>query len=290
MNLIVEKLSPVEVGRELVLCEEIRGADFGCVWHCHPEVEITWVRRGGSLRWVGDDISPIQRGEIVMLGSDLPHDYRNDTLSGRRQSNVHAVVVQFSPALFAESWLEKGCMTKVKKLLQRARFGLRVSGSTRDRAARLLGLIAQTRGLERFVCLIQLLSLLAASGDLRQLAAADFKLGGRGATLDRLGPVCTYIEDHFCEPLYLADLAKRGGMSESTFRRLLKQGTGRTLPEYINELRIAHACRLLAETERTASEIAHQCGFVTDTHFQCAFRKLHSQTPLAYRQTVRQRT
>jgi AraC-like DNA-binding protein len=211
-------------------------------------------------------------------------------LAGWRQGHVHAVVVQFSPALFSESWLEKGCMTKVKKLLQRARFGLRVSGSTRDRATRLMGRIAQTRGLERFVCLIQLLSLLAASGDLLQLAAADFKLGGRGATLDRLGTVCKYIEDHFCEPLYLADLAKRGGVSESTFRRLLKQGTGRTLPEYINELRIAHACRLLAETDRTASEIAHQCGFVTDTHFQCAFRKLQNQTPLAYRQMVRRGT
>jgi len=64
------------------MCEEVRGADFGCVWHCHPEIEITWVRRDGSSRGVGDDISPIERGEVVMIGSDLPHDYRNDARAG----------------------------------------------------------------------------------------------------------------------------------------------------------------------------------------------------------------
>jgi mannose-6-phosphate isomerase-like protein (cupin superfamily) len=92
MKLIVEQQSPL-AATEVVACEIVRGADFGCVWHHHPEFEITLVKRGGTERWVGDKLSPLKPGDLVLLGSDLPHDYRNDRGTGRRAKNVEAIVV-----------------------------------------------------------------------------------------------------------------------------------------------------------------------------------------------------
>jgi mannose-6-phosphate isomerase-like protein (cupin superfamily) len=78
MKPIVEMLSPLAAA-EPVVCEVVRGQDFGCVWHYHPECEITLVVKGGTERLVGNNISPITPGDLVLLGSNVPHDYRNQT-------------------------------------------------------------------------------------------------------------------------------------------------------------------------------------------------------------------
>jgi mannose-6-phosphate isomerase-like protein (cupin superfamily) len=103
MKLIVEKPSPL-AATEIVACEIVCGADFGCVWHHHPEFEITLVKRGGTERWVGDKLTPLEPGDLVLLGSDLPHDYRNDRGTGRRAQKVEAIVVQFMPHLLGADW------------------------------------------------------------------------------------------------------------------------------------------------------------------------------------------
>jgi len=89
VELIVEKPSPL-AATELVACEVVRGADFGCVWHHHPECEITLVLRGGTEQFVGDKLATLSAGDLVFLGPDLPHDYRNQIATGRRRAKVEA--------------------------------------------------------------------------------------------------------------------------------------------------------------------------------------------------------
>jgi transcriptional regulator GlxA family with amidase domain len=69
--------------------------------------------------------------------------------------------------------------------------------------------------------------------------------------------------------------------------RLFKKSTGRTVPRYINELRVARACRLLVETERTVNEIARDCGYVSLANFQHQFQLLEGRSPQEYRRAVR---
>ena len=97
MRLIKEQQSPASAN-ELVACEHLSQRDFGCVWHHHPELEIFFLLRGGTERWVGDKITPLKVGEILLLGSDLPHDFRNDRKG--RQAGVEWILVQFRPNLF----------------------------------------------------------------------------------------------------------------------------------------------------------------------------------------------
>ena len=286
MKLIVERQSPI-VASELVACEIVRGADFGCVWHRHPECEITLVRHGGTERWVGGKLTPLKPGDLVMLGSDLPHDYRNDPFPHARRGPVEALVVQFMPQLLGEGWMKHASMEPMQKLFHRARLGLEVTGLTRKVAARHVTRIVKATGMRRVVLLLQLLEVLAASKELVEIASPGFhSLVGNGSA-DRIGRVCDHIEQHLTEEIYLAKLAAMTGLSESGFSRLFRKCTGRTLPQYINELRISRACRLLAETDDTVAQISVACGYLTPAHFQRQFKIHQHRSPLTYRSAVK---
>ena len=243
--------------------------------------------RGGTERWVGDKLTPLKRGDLALLGSDLPHDYRNDRPVGGRARKVEAVVVQFMQHLLGEDWRRWASMKRVQLLFHRARLGLEVKGATRRRASQRMMQLAKAKGLRRVVLLLELLEDLARSKELVQIASPGFHASPGGCSSDRIGSVVAHIEAHLAEPLYVPALAEIAGLSENAFSRLFKKCTSRTVPQYVNELRIARACRLLAETDGTVGEIADACGYLTPEHFQRQFQKHQKRAPLAYRLAVR---
>jgi AraC-like DNA-binding protein len=260
------------------------------VWHHHPEFEITLVKRGGTERWVGDKLTPLKPGDLILLGSDLPHDFRNDHAPGRRLRKVEAIVVQFMPHLLGADWLQHPSMRPVRELFQRAQLGLEVRGAARRRASRQVMQISKAKGLRRVVLLLELLDDLARSKELREIASPGFHAATGAASSDRLGTVLAHIEEHLTEPIYVPVLAAMSGLSESAFSRLFKSCTNRTVPQYVNELRIARACRLLAETDQTVSQIADACGYPTPAHFQRQFHRHQNRSPLVYRLAVRKQS
>ncbi len=285
MKPIVEKLSPL-ASAEPVVCELVRGPDFGCVWHYHPECEITLVIKGGTERLVGNNISPIEDGDLVMLGSNVPHDYRNQPGDGEDARDVEAIVVQFMPQLPGhEDWMNRSTMIPVKRLFQRAEQGLVITGITRLTATRMMREMLEVHGMKRVILLLQLIDLLANSEEVHEISSAVMPQPRPGAS-DRVSMSCEYIATHLPEPIYVADLAAIVGLGKSAFSRLFKKGTGRTVPQYVNELRIARACLLLAETDLTVSQIAMDCGFVSPAHFQRQFKEHQHCVPLAYRSRV----
>lgn len=287
MKPIVEKPSPIAAA-EPVVCEVVRGKDFGCVWHHHPECEITLVLKGGTERLVGNQLSPLEPGDIVFLGQNLPHDYRNEPAPGRQPVPVEAIVVQFLPQLPGhEDWLNRSSMKPVQRLFDRAGRGLSVTGITRLTATRIMRDMVNAQGMKRVILLLQLLDLLASSEDVHEICHAYVPQRAGGAS-DRVEKACEHIAHHLAEPIYVGALAGMAGLGTSAFSRLFKRSTGRTLPQYVNELRIARACALLAETDLTVNQIAGDCGFVSPAHFQRKFREHQHCAPLAYRSRVRQ--
>ncbi|MDP1590850.1 MAG: AraC family transcriptional regulator [Prosthecobacter sp.] len=287
MKPIVEKPSPAAAA-EPVVCEVVRGKDFGCVWHFHPECEITLVTKGGTERIVGDNITPLQPGDMVFLGSNVPHDFRNQPAPGTPPVEVEAIVVQFMPQLPGlEDWLHRSSMQTTRRLFQRASQGLEVTGITRLTATRMMKDMPEAQGMKRVILLLRLLDLLANSEDLREIYRTSLPPDHIGIP-DRVGIACAHIQAHLAKPLYVEALAGMVGLGRSAFSRLFKHSTGRTVPQYVNELRIARACQLLAESDQTVGQIAFECGFVSPAHFQRQFRTFQQCAPLSYRARIRQ--
>lgn len=273
---------------DLVACYVLRGRTFGEVWHYHPVFfELTLVRRGGTERWVGDKLDPLAPGDLVLLGPDLPHDYRNEPLGQRRPQAVEAVVAHFAPNLFGEKWHTLATLAPMRRLFERARRGLHVTGRTRDEAEALFLNMVPARGVRRLILLLELLELLSKSKQLREISSEGFSLEPKAHASDRIGTACAHIEQNLTSPVRVPELARLLGLSEGSFSRLFKLHTNSTVPEYVNRLRIAHACRLLAETDKTIAEIVQLCGYLSPAHFQRQFQKIHKVSPKVYRQSVR---
>lgn len=279
----VSELPAPSAALEPVVCDVVTGVDFGCVWHFHPECEITLVLHGGTERMIGDNVSPLKPGDLVFIGPDLPHDYRNDAVDGRVWEPVKALVVQFSKDLPGLDWHKHPSLLPLQRLFRRAGHGLEVKGRTREIATSYMEQMVEAEGLRRVILLLQLLDLLAGSPEVREICTYPVVQNESSVALDRIGKVCAHIEKCLAEPIYVEELAAMVGLGKSAFSRLFKKSTGRSVPQYVNGLRIAQACRLLTETDLTVSQIARDCGFISPAHFQRQFRELQNCTPLSYR-------
>lgn len=280
---IIEHL-PALAAKDIVACEVVRGRDYGCQWHFHPEVELLLTLRGGTHRRIGDNISPLTAGDLVLIGSNLPHDFQNSREPGISFQPVHAIVLQFRPDFLGAGWLERNDMSRVRRLFRLAGNGLEITGATQRKVAQLIKRTPAARGLRRLILTLNILALLSASRDLKRIGSPGFAPEIQVADRERMGTISAFIEERIAEPLYLKQVARHAGMSEVSLSRYFRSRTGKTFPAYLNELRVARVCRLLVETDATVTEIALSCGFDSMANFDRQFSRLHGCPPTTYRQ------
>jgi AraC-like DNA-binding protein len=280
---IIEHL-PALAAKELVACEVVRGRDYGCQWHFHPEVELLLTVQGGTHRRIGDNISALTAGDLVLIGSNLPHDFRNSREPGVPFRPVHAIVLQFRPDFLGPSWLERNDMSRVHRLFRLAGQGLEISGATKRKVSHLMKRTPGARGIFRLIITLNIVALLSASRELRRISSPGFAPEVQISDRERMGSISAFIEDRIAEPLYLRQVAQHAGMSEVSLSRYFRSRTGKTFPAYLNELRVARVCRLLVETDATVTEIALSCGFDSMANFDHQFSRLHGCSPSIYRQ------
>lgn len=142
-------------------------------------------------------------------------------------------------------------------------------------------------GLTRVVDLLAILDLLARAKDLRALASASYEPTLHATDQGRMERVCDFIHEHLTEDIDRAQLAKLAHLSEGAFSRFFRSRTGKTVPEYINEVRIGRACRLIAEDQHNITDIALDCGYRNLANFNRRFREVVGRTPREYRAQMR---
>jgi AraC-like DNA-binding protein len=286
MKALLEKI-PV-TAQESFHCEIIHAPDFGTPWHFHPEYELTLVLKSSGYRMIGDNITLLQPGDLVFVGSNLPHVWHQDkTHNGSTEDDVHAVVVQFLGSFLGAGFLSAPELSDVRKVFQLAGRGLHVKGLTRDSIAGRMQRLADTEGYARMMELLAILGELAKSEELEPVASAGFAPQLDLSDKERLGRVCQYIDDNLAEPLSRQRLAKLAHLSPAAFSRYFHVRTGRTLPDYINELRVGRACRLLVEeVEMGVSQVAFTCGYGSLSNFNKRFQARMGMTPTEYREKV----
>lgn len=267
-------------------CKERHQDTFDIGWHVHHELQMSLFISGRGYRIVGDGIAPLHPGDLVLVGANVPHIWHHEDLGQRGHQKVHFITINFREDFLGEGFFNLPEMIPVRNVFTRAKRGLHIKGATRDRVAVKLRSIASGSGLRRIIDLLDVFDILAHSDEIEPIATAGFYPEMNLADEKRLSQVCGYIIEHLEETVDRDELARLVNLTPTSFSRYFRTRTGRTLPDFINELRVGRACRMLAEKDTSITEIALACGFPNLAHFHRQFRQRTNLNPREYRHLV----
>ena len=257
--------------------------EFTYPLHQHKEFELNFIEHGkGVRRIVGDSVEEIGEYELVLIGGDnLEHVWEQ----GRcRSKDIREITIQFSPDIFGSELLSKNQFASIRRMLRKADHGLAFSLSSIMKVYSTLDTMAQEQ--ERFVQFLKFLYVLyelSISDEARVLASSSFAHTERSTESRRVQKVKQYINDNYARPLMLSDLAGLVGMSPVAFSRFFRQRTGRTLSDYIVDIRLGYAARMLVDSTKNISEICYECGFNNLSNFNRTFKAKRNYTPRDFR-------
>lgn len=283
MKTIIQKLTAEP--EEGFVFKDLRAAGFDCPWHAHSEFELILVLQANGYRVVGDNITPLTRGDTVLLGPGLPHVWHHEP-SGRKRSGVHALLIQFDESFVPETWLRLEPFAPVRRLLKRAARGLHVVGRTRDAVAAHMMTISKLKGVDRVLKVLKILHLIAAGDECEPVASASFVIESQLFERERMNRVLQFLNSRLEQPIRVSDAARIFGLSQGAFGRNFRVHTGKTFPQFVNELRIGRACRLLIEDNRSITEVSYECGFQNLSNFNRQFLRLKRMSPREFRRQI----
>lgn len=263
---------------------------FDAPWHYHPEYELTYIVRSYGRRFVGDHVEAFQAGDLVLLGPDLSHFWRNDDdfYTGNVAQQAESIVIQF-PASFDQLVLAAiPEADSIRHLLERARYGLRFSSAVSQSLAALMEQLLNQSGFSQLLGLLDVLHRLAADSEATLLASAGYQLAPGRAETERMKRVLEFMLTHFRDEIRIETIASVASMAPAAFCRYFKKRTRKSFVEYLNELRISHARKLLTDVNLSVGQVCAESGFVNNSHFHRQFRLHTGMTPLQY-QTVTKR-
>lgn len=258
------------------------------VWNVHPEVEIHLVRHASGVALIGDHIGAFEPGHLAMVGGGLPHDWVTPTQGGEVIPG-RDIVVQFLPERIHRAAAVLPEMAGIERLLADSARGLSFHGETRRRGAELMEAMGAAEGLDRLALFLRLLATLAGGNEHQALSSESFAPSTDDRSLDSSAAAFAFILDNFRRDIRLGDLAEHLGMSEWACSRFFKKNSGNSFTDYVAQLRVGHACKLLSETDMPVTDICYEIGYGNVSNFNRVFRLQRGLTPSSYRRLARNR-
>ena len=253
------------------------------VWHYHPEVELVFVNGGSGKRQIGSHISYYSDGDLILIGSNLPHcGFTDDTTGNSRET-----VIQMKPDFLGDSFMALPETKNLTGLFERAKRGIAFGPETRKAIGERLEAMEELMPFERLLAMVAVLNELEQAADYKVLNAEGFAIETQVQDNDRINMVFNYVKDNFKNPIALDDMAERASMTVPSFCRYFKKMTRKTFVQFVNEYRVVHACKLLAENTMSIADVSYESGFNNFSHFNKSFKEVTGRNASQYRHELR---
>ncbi|GAA5224745.1 AraC family transcriptional regulator [Membranihabitans marinus] len=253
-------------------------------WHYHPEVELTYIRKSSGTRLAGDSIDRFSDGDLILLGPNLPHMWRNDDVYFEKSSDQHieAVAIHFREDFWGSTFLDLPENKHIKELIRKSKRGLKIKGKTHAIISQQMETILQVKGTKRILQLLQILDILALSEELEPLSSQGFIDDYKMDPNDKINEIYQYTLSNFKNGISIDEVAQHVHISPNYFCRYFKKRTSKTFIEFVTELRVGHACKLILDGNLSISQICYESGFNNLSNFNRKFKELTGQAPSDY--------
>ncbi|QEC42601.1 helix-turn-helix domain-containing protein [Pseudobacter ginsenosidimutans] len=258
---------------------------FSNPFHFHPELELTFIVQGSGIRFVGDNIEYFGSGDMVLVGANLPHRWKNDKVYYELDNDLYsrAIVIQFRENFLRSDAGELPEMADIRNMLTLAKRGLKIVGATRQKVAKRMIAMLHQNSIERIASLLLILSNIAASNEYAVLSGTSIDQSYTRSDTERISRVYAYIMENFTDEINLQDVAGVANMSLTAFCRYFKSVTNKTFSTFLLETRLNYACKLLLSDSFNITQVAFRAGFNNLSYFNRQFKKMKGISPLQYK-------
>ena len=255
---------------------------FSYPLHKHEEMELNFVENcDGARRIVGDSIEVLGRDDLVLVGSGLEHTW--DQYDCQSHS-IHEITIQFPFDLLGEQFLAKNQLSSLRAMFENAKRGIAFElPAIMELYGKLTHITNAQPGFYRVLSLLEILYELSLQTDYHLLASKSFANVKNTPESKRVRRVEEYIDENFKKEIRLKTLSDIAGMTPAAFSRFFRMRTGKTVSDYIIDIRLGHAARLLVDSTVNVAEICYECGFNNISNFNRIFKKKKGCSPTAFR-------
>ena len=254
-------------------------------WHFHPEIELVYIENESGTEFIGNTIQSFNPGDMIMVGSGLPHLWRCDDKYFKPNSTLKAesLVIHFLPALLGDAFLNLPENKSLLQLFEKSKFGLKITNKTKDIILQKMQVLLENKLNNRMLLLLDILYTLASSKEVNTVLSKDFESSFKQNETERMNNIIQFVSKNFTKKINLTIVASIAHMSPESFCRYFKTRTKKTFSDFLLEIRINHACKLLIETDKPIHQICFASGFNNFSNFNRYFKKKMGTTPLKYR-------
>jgi len=269
---------------------EVNQPVFYSGFHFHKECQLTYIIESSGRRIMGDSIGNYYSGELTLLGSNLPHAWHSvdnvDESADGQKTNARSITVFFDSEKLVNLLSHFTNTSKLSAILLRAKRGMLIYGEAKEKLKELLLKIGDFTGLRQMACLIEIFEILSGTGEYELIASDGYLNTYSLKDNERFDRIIKYIFENFSNEIELDKIASIGNMNKQAFCRYFKSRTQKTFVEFVNAVRIANACKLLAQSDETIGTIGYHCGFNSVSNFNKLFKLVKGVTPSEFKKNL----
>jgi len=253
-------------------------------WHYHPEFEIIFVEKSYGIRLMGNNIGNFNDGDLMFMSPNLPHVWKNDHdfYNGDPNFQVVVYVIHFQENSLGENFFSLPEFASVKKLFQRGKQGILIKGENHRKISELIKEVYNSSGIGRLVLFLETLKTFAETTEYELLSSPGYANSINLSDTKRINKVVNFLMENYAREIETDEIARLVNMNKSSFCRYFKARTHKTCSRFLNEIRIAHACKLLVSNNMTVSQVCYETGYNNISHFNRQFKLITGSTAKTY--------
>jgi len=258
--------------------QEDRGVAFYGKLHQHEEIQISLVIKGTGTFIIGDCVGDFSPNSIFVIGENLPHVFKSD----EPDDEVHMITVFFTKRSFGIQFFDLPLFQNVQQLFSDAQLGIRVQSDIEVLASKIVAVNVKDK-LGQFIQFLEVLQLLTLSR-YKTLSSLINRKKYAGLEGKRMRDIFQHSMTNFHKTIELKEIASIANMTPNAFCRYFKQRTNKTYVNFLIDIRIGNACKLLrSDNEMSVTEICYKSGFNNLANFNRKFKALKGVTPTEFR-------
>ena len=259
-------------------------------WHYHAEVELIYFKEGNGTQFIGDSIKRFRSGDVVLVGAQLPHYWRfDDAYFNGEQMKADIAVVHFCEDFWGNAFLNLPENKPIKTVLEKAQRGIQVQGESKNDIGILIESLLTAEGPKKIMTLMEALLKIERSQGNVPLSSIGFHHDYAETENDRINAIYNYSLANFKRKIQMEEMAAVANISPNSFCRYFKSRTRKTYTQFISEIRVGHACKLLIEDSMNVKQICYESGFHNFASFHKHFKMITGKSPLSYQKSFLQK-